>query len=523
MVTSFSSSTKSSPEKATQHQAVLTGFFLGGVTAELAVMHSAADRRGMTMYEFDGVAWAPALEATVRPEVLFVDVANIGGRDRLVTYESGRLNWFDPDSGTERPLVEVAAPYSSAGDLQGSATRPGGDPPHVDITRDLNHDGRDDLVLPDFDGFWISIQMSDGSFTDAVKLGPPEPLLDALVGNLDPGHEGAARTYRDMGLTTATIPVYLSRVHEMDYDRDGHGDLVFWNEDRFEVHRQDERGLFDPVPETFTAGVPFASEGAYSNAFDFVDRGVFSAIVGLGEKTGRTVLHSLHDLDGDGVTDLVTLTLSGRSITRQRSLYEVHFGKATPGGTVFETEAGARFLPRGKAGAMQSWGYSTQWLQDFNGDGRAEILFREINVGLGGMARAMIGNSVAIHLEFYCSEDGVYPDKPCTTRKIRRFAPFAGLGNVFLPPVQMGDIDGDGRSDLLVGHSPRQLHVYPGVPGPELLARQPRSVAVDLPPDERNTWLVDLNRDGKQDVLIHHTPTGHAPDAPHRVSTLIAR
>ena len=27
---------------------------------------------------------------------------------------------------------------------------------HIDITRDLNGDGLDDLVLPDFDGFWIS-------------------------------------------------------------------------------------------------------------------------------------------------------------------------------------------------------------------------------------------------------------------------------------------------------------------------------------------------------------------------------
>jgi hypothetical protein len=57
-----------------------------------------------------------------------------------------------------------------------------------------------------------------------------------------------------------------------------------------------------------------------------------------------------------------------------------------------------------------------------------------------------------------------------------------------------------------------------GVPGPDLFARQPQKVAVALPYDERNTWLVDLNKDGKQDLLIHHAPTG-----PHRLTALIAR
>ena len=43
-------------------------------------------------------------------------------------------------------------------------------------------------------------------------------------------------------------PWSQSRVHEMDYNRDGRRDLVFWNEDHFEVHLQDERGLFDRCP-----------------------------------------------------------------------------------------------------------------------------------------------------------------------------------------------------------------------------------------------------------------------------------
>jgi hypothetical protein len=503
--------------EAAQRQTVLTGFFLGGATAELAVVHvDDNDDRRLRMYGLDGGAWVPVLEATLGPEVLFVDVADIGGRDRLITYEAGRLSWFDPISATAHTLVEVAARYRATDD---------GEIPHVDISRDLNHDGLDDLVVPDVEGFWISTQASDGSFSDAVRLGPPEPFAQEWIGHFDVGEPGGdgPRTFGEVGITAMTIPLYLRRIHEMDYDRDGRTDLVFWKRDHFELHRQDERRRFAPVAETFTTEVPFDGEGAYSRGFEYRDSGIASLLLGIGKKTRRTVLHSVRDLNADGVADLVTLTLAGRSITRQRSRYDVHFGAATPEGVVFAREVGATIRPRGKGGGLEPWGYSSRLFRDLDGDGRVDIMLRDVDIGLGGMFRALVGNSVGIDLEFYCGEDGAYPDGPTARRRIRRFAPFAGLGNVFFPPVLMGDVDGDGRSDLVVGHSPRELRIFLGVPGPGLLARRPRKMEIALPPDERYTRLVDLNRDGKQDLLVHLKPTERAPERPHRLTTLIAR
>ena len=507
-------------------QTVLPGFFLGGDTAEIAVV-GIAERgtRRLRMYGFDGGAWALQHEATLGPEVLFIDVVEAGDRDRLITYAPGRLSWFDPDAGTERPLLEVAMDYDPRHDLEGTPILPGGRPPQVDITRDLNHDGRDDLVMPAVDGFWVSIQRSDGSFADVVKLGPPEPFRHEPVGRLDVGDggSGGARSYGDVGITASTLPLYLGRVHEMDYDQDGLSDLVFWNEDRFEAHLQGDDGLFAPQAESFTTDVAFDSEGIYSHAFAFRDRGVMSLLFGFGKKAERKVLHSVRDLDGDGVADLLTLTLSGRSFLKQRSVYEVHFGTATARGTVFERQAGAVMHPRGRAGAMQPWGYSDQSLQDVDGDGRLDLLLQDVNVGLGGMMRALVGNRVGIDLELYQAEGGAYPERATIRRRIRGFAPFAGFGNVFFPSVLMGDVDGDGLSDLLVGKGARELRVYLGEPGPVMLARAPRKVAVALPQDERRTRLVDLNRDGKRDVLVHLAPTARDPERPHQLTLLVAR
>ena len=502
---------------AATHQTVLTGDLLGGPTADLIVVSVDENYdRHVRVYELQQDSFTLALESPLRPGVLFVDLANIAGHNRMITYEPGRLSWFDPDSEIERPLLEVVTGYRTSNR---------GQVPHVDITRDLNRDGHDDVIIPDVDGFWISVQESDGSFTQATRFGPPEPFAEHPIGNLDVDESvrESSPTYGDLGITAMTLPVYLSRVHEMDYDLDGHSDLVFWNEDHFDIYLQDPRGRFSKEPQILDPGVPIDSDGAYSRAFDYTEQGVMSLLLGLGKKSKRTVLHSLRDMNGDGIADLVTLTLSGRTITRQRSAYEVRFGTPTPDGVRFSQSPSSTIQAGGRAGAMQTWGYASQWFEDLDGDDQIEIVMRDVRVGFGGMSRALLGNSVPIDLEFYRTHNGLYPRKPSTTRKIRRFAPLDGLGNVFFPPVLMGDVNGDGLFDLLVGQSPKELHVFLGVSRPDLLERRPQKVAVDLPRNERNSWLVDVDRNGKQDLLMHHTPTGDSPTETHRVTLLIAR
>ncbi len=487
-----------------KHQTVLTGFLLGGDCAELAVVN--IDENGdryLHIYAFSEGTWVSKFDVPLRPEVLFVDVANIGGRDRLITYEQGRLNWFDLESMTERALVEFTTNYK--------ATKDGGIP-SVDISRDVNSDNLDDLIVPDIDGFWIATQLRDGSFTDPIKLGPPDPFLDKIA--LDD-----TRSYREVGITPLTVHWYLSRVHQMDYDQDGRSDLVFWNADHFDVYRQDAHGMFSRVTETFAVDIPFDTDGAYSIAFDFSGENMFSLIFGFRGNTKRRVLHTFQDLNGDGVSDLVIHSLEGRSLGKQRSVYEVHFGTSAPNGTVFARNVSMTIQPRGTAGGLQPWGYSSQWIQDLDGDGKIDMLFKDVKTNLSGMSRAMIGKSIAIDLEFYRMENDRHSDKPTTMRKIRPDLDIFEKDRVFFPVVLLGDVSGDGRSDLLVGKHWEELHVFLGVPGPELLARKPQKVAVAMPNDERNARLVDLNGDNKQDLLIYYPSTTD----PRRVALLIAR
>ena len=473
-----------------QRQTVLVGFLLGGAIAELAVVNVDENKgRHLRIYAFEDGNWVPSLDAVLRPDVLFVDVARVGGRDRLVTCEPGRLNWFDPESATERSLVAVTSRF----------TPPRREEiPHVKLSRDVNDDGRDDLVVPDGDGFWVFIQMSDAAFADPVKIGP----------GADMSWIYAADGYRH-------DPWDLGRVHEMDYNRDGRSDLVFWNEDHFEVHLQDRRGLFAPESTTFTTDVAFDSDDLTFLAAPHGMRTRRKDHMPTGDMTG-SVLHSLTDMNGDGVADLVVFSLEIRSMWSAHSTYEVHFGTPTPdGGTVFESDVGT---------AIRSGGVPREITpHDFDGDGEVEMMFTTIKIGvfktIGMIGRALLTRSVSLNLELYRMKDGIYPDKPNATRKIKTDSlGKSGERAARLPSVLIGDVNGDGRSDLLTGRSRKELRVFLGVPGPGLFARRPQKVAVAMP-NQEYTWLVDLDNDGRHDILMHHPSTTE----PHRLTMLIAR
>jgi hypothetical protein len=499
-----------------ERPSVLTGFLLGGPIAELAVVQVGARReRVLRVYAFEGETWVLNLEATLRPGVLFVDVANVAGRDRLITYEPGRLNEFDPVSGAETELVAVSSSF---------------DPPrrneipHVDVTRDVNGDGRDDLVVPDVDGFQVLIQTEGGAFADAVTVGSSTDLSRIL------GADG----YR-------YDPWSQSRVHEVDYDRDGRGDLVFWSGEHFEVHTQDERGLFGAAAESFTTDVALDGDGL--SAF------------GNGVVQGR-VLHSLTDMNADGIADLVVYSLQGARISRKHSSFEVHFGASTSaGGTVFAPVAGAVFQSDDKVQLGME-------RRDFDGDGQLDVMVTTIETqflvrSLWKKVKGAMGDDVWLDLEFYRSRNGVYSDEPDATRRIALDGPPShtepgwvplevvlrgrthesrktqkGYPNSFNMIGLVGDVTGDGRSDLFIEVTHQDLTLFVGVPGPGVFARRSQSVRVNVPDDEEYVWMVDLDKDGKQDILMHHPFT--LKDAhggrkqrpgtePYRVTTLFAR
>jgi len=470
-----------------ERQTLLTGFFLGDAVADLAVAYlDDQGNRRLRIDAFDGSDWKPSFDATLPPDVLFVDRIELGGRERLLAYTPGRLSWVDLDAESLRTLVVVTSSFDP----------PRRDEiPHVDVTRDLNGDGRDDLVVPCAVGFRVFVQTATGAFASPVDVGLP-PDLKRILG---------ADGYR-------YDPWSESRVHTIDHDQDDRDDLVYWNGECFAVHVQDERGRFAPRPETFATDVPFETDDLDS--------------LTTGSLTGR-VLYTLADLDDDSVGDLVVQVLEGCRISKKSSRYEVHFGQRTPrGGTAFASEIGATF----RAEDSLQIGLVPE---DLDGDGRLDLMLTTIPLrflegSLWKSLKGFMGDDVWLTLEFYRQAGGLGPSAPDATRRIALDGPPSHREPGWVPPdlvlqggkherrrtrtswprafnpiLLLGDLNGDGRSDQILSAHPRILHVHLGVPGPDLFGPR-QEVKLPISNDGEYTWLADLDRDGKQDVVMHY-------------------
>ena len=199
---------------------------------------------------------------------------------------------------------------------------------------------------------------------------------------------------------------------------------------------------------------------------------------------------------------------------------------------------------------------------DFDGDGESDLVVTTIETkhlesSLFKRIKGFMGDDIWLNLEFYRANEGRIPDQPTTTRRIQldgapshREPGWVPLDVVlqggkhvlrkdreqyrraFNKNLFIGDVTGNGRSDLLIEWTHRELHVFPGVAGPELFAELSQKVAIELPNDEEYTWLTDINRDGRQDIVMHHPFTRRdahgAPEMPpgtepQRVTMLVAQ
>ena len=160
---------------------------------------------------------------------------------------------------------------------------------------------------------------------------------------------------------------------------------------------------------------------------------------------------------------------------------------------------------------------------DLNHDGQTDMMFTVIKPRFFKVITMIVGavltGSVPLDLQFYAMDGGIYADKPNTTRKTKTYPSDKTGDRTAYSSVLVGDVNGDKHSDLLVQQGPKELRVFIGVPAPNLFTRKPLKVAVTTPNKEKNIWLVDINGDEKQDILIYHPSTTMS----HRVILLIAQ
>ena len=432
-------------------QTVVHGRLTGGSADDLIVFTHDERARQMAVYAYDGGTWSRVHLADVPSDVIFVDMINLGGQDRLLALRREGVDWIDPETWALKPWLAAASMYKVA-------------PPDVrelNIALDLNGDELDDIALPGFDGYTVWIQRSDGSLTDPVELaGPPTTRT---------GFRSSAYRARE--------------IYRFDFDGDGHGDLAFWNGDGLDVYLGIPDGGFDTEPVAVHVPMELSTD-------DVTMSFGFGAIV---DET-RSMLYVVEDLNGDGVADIATSTIQVGGLFDQSTRYDFHFGRREGNATVFDAVPDTRISSAGVQGPLER--------SDLDGDGRVDFGMLSFKLGIGKIISMLLTGSVSFNMNFYLMGQGGYSEEPNVQRRVKLRLDL-GSGRVAGNWVSVGDLTGDGVKDLLVQAGATQVDIYPGTGDAGLFAKRPIEVAVDLS-DQGSVRLADLNGDGRDDMFMTH-------------------
>ncbi|MCY4015017.1 MAG: VCBS repeat-containing protein [Gammaproteobacteria bacterium] len=311
-----------------------------------------AERR-FAIHVLDRAGWRNVHEAGLPQDALFVDILATGDTDQLVVFDGRQLFRLGPPEWDAEPLAIDPLPTIYRGETSGVAI--------VDVARDVNGDGRDDIVLPNFDGLWIVLQDESDGFVEPVKI-PVAPTMDS-----------------SLSVTYVVAPVY-----PFDFDGDGRGDLGVHHDSRFKVFK-------DAMVETADAMLPTSLSGD--------DEGPVR------------VLDDVGDFNGDGVADLsVSTTDTEEDLFAASSATEFYFGEHRDGRLSFRDEADA---------ILQTGAFGDVEMTDVNGDGLMDAVVVAGSFSVRKLISALVTRSMTVEIQIYYMGAEGFAGEPDVTRKIK--------------------------------------------------------------------------------------------------------
>ena len=348
-----------------------------GASALVLLGEDEAGDPRFAVHVLDQSGWRNVHEGGLPMDALFVDTLAFGDSDQLVVFNGHSLARLGATEWEPNPLAIDALPTIYRGEPSAVA--------RVDMARDVNGDGRDDILLPDFDGLWVVLQDGAGGFAEPVKI-PVAPTMDA----------------------TLSVSYRVPPVYAFDYDGDGRGDVGVLDGSRLKVFKD----------ATVASG-------------DIVVPGGLTTGNGGGEPV--RALNDVRDYDGDGVVDISVSTVQGEEdLLAATSATSFYFGERRDGVVVFQGEPDA---------TLQTGAFGDVEMTDVNRDGLMDAVVVAGSFSVRKLISALVTRSMSvdIHIHFMGAEG--FASEPDVTKKIKV--------SQDRNPFGFGDVNGDGLTDFV--------------------------------------------------------------------------
>lgn len=329
------------------------------------------------------------------------------------------------------------------------------------LTVDLGS-GLTDLLIPDFAVMHLYRQEQDGTFQHYPL---PVPARVQTWNNNRADYTGR-------------------RHYVLDVNNDGLLDLVFVQQGRFDAFLQAADGSFSTEATALDWAITLSTE---QDADQRSDAGR--------SYSGQQIrsVETIQDLDGDGLPDIVVRVEQIADALERSSRFEIFFAQKTASGLTFTATPDTQIVLDSVPTEVV--------IADFNGDGRQDFYIPTTKIGVGTIVRVLLRGSANLDVDFYLlSAQRRYAAKADFRQQAKIDVSISNL-RFDMPLFELIDLNGDGRKALVLGESGQELRFY-GPDNNRLFSRNSDRVALPLPRDSSRVKVLDLNGDGKQDLVL---------------------
>lgn len=337
-----------------------------------------------------------------------------------------------------------------------------------ELLKDIDADGKLDILVPQRDGFSVLAARGGGEFA------PPETLPAPPTAILNPG--------RDRLSSQLFGSYWFPNPNVTSWDADDAPDVVLADETRLVVLRAATPGALPLTP---------------AGTFPIPGQKQFSMAVENPFELDFTTPLVLRDLDRDGRVDVAS-THVGQGVTR-----------------VFKNGPDPATALAEPAHVVRAKGISfLTFFVDLDGDGLDDLVLPRMDrVGVWSIFKVLVTRSVPIDvLIFYQRRDGpMFPDEPDAVRNMEvplgiQMGGGEGIrfGTTIVATIE-GDLDGDGKKDLVQRTADDRLAVFRGQG--RSLARDP-SGELKIPSVAPYRFVLpvvaDLDGQGRDAVILRY-------------------
>ncbi|MCG8604233.1 FG-GAP-like repeat-containing protein [bacterium] len=454
-------------------------------------------QRWLSLYlqEPEGFSRTPTQSFKVSSQVILFDIGDVAGNttNELVYFGGRGLYYYTfGENGFNlepKELFEAESLFMLA-DTR-SIT-------HWNFVADLNGDDMEEILIPNIhqtevhyrnksNGHWLKTE---------IGLGAESLVSGAYHKRYSVGKQAESR------YTTPYIAME-------DFDADSRKDLIGVYRDSIVVLTQNDRGLFS---DELRQKIP--------SRFGEIWRGQKIHRTRIGDKSERTFLKRVKDLNDDGLLDVLSIRVSTKeSIMSPKHEIRVHFGTRDTVNSqtrfVLSPEPDQIIKPGGVQLIFD--------ILDLNGDGRSDLVAPIVKVGLRNIVRMLLTRSVQIEGEVYLmGESGRYPEKP--SRSVKMVVNFSFRGGTTSPVYELADFNGDGLIDVMTSIEEKRLVIFWGDRSHTFESHVGAKFPVLLPQNGELIQAVDLNSDTKSDLIVtYNEDNSKHPGLLNTLRVLMAR